>query len=90
MESHVVANIAAQAGLPFAIVRAVSDTADHGLPRAARMGFGADGEADVGAVILALFQRPLDLFPLIRTALDAGRAIAALERVASTVLAVRP
>jgi nucleoside phosphorylase len=90
MESHVVAELAAQAGLPFAIVRAVSDTADHTLPPAALAGFGPDGGADVSAVIAALLRRPFELFPLIRTALHAGRAIRALEQAAGSILDVRP
>lgn len=90
MESHRVAALASKVGLPFAIVRAVSDPADRGLPRAAQAGFGDGGEADIGAVLVALTRHPLELFPLIRTALDASQAIGALERVATAVLAVRP
>ena len=90
MESRAVADVAARTGLPFAIVRAVSDTAGHALPSAALAGFGDDGEANIGAVIATLSRRPLDLFPLIRTAFRANRAIRALECVADTVLAISP
>ena len=78
MESHAVARAAREAGLPFAVVRAVSDTAAFALPRAAQAGFKASGEPDVGAVIRALAARPWELPALIRTALDSEKAFGAL------------
>jgi hopanoid-associated phosphorylase len=82
MESHVVAAAARAATLPFAVVRAVSDTAAFALPRAAQAGFKPDGEPDVGAVIGALLRRPWELPGLIRTAVDAGKAFRSLEAAA--------
>ncbi|HLZ84272.1 MAG TPA: hypothetical protein VKQ54_11955 [Caulobacteraceae bacterium] len=79
MESHTVAKAARAAGLPFAVVRAVSDTAAFALPRAAQAGFKAGGEPDVAAVIAALLRRPWELPALIRTALDAEKAFKSLE-----------
>jgi adenosylhomocysteine nucleosidase len=81
MESHLVA----RAGLPFAVVRAVSDPADRSLPRAAQAGFRADGEADVGAVIAALLRRPGELPALIGVALDASAAFKSLARAAAVL-----
>ncbi|MDB5483094.1 MAG: hypothetical protein JWO83_4147 [Caulobacteraceae bacterium] len=78
MESHSVAKAARKAGLPFAVVRAVSDTAAFALPRAAQAGFRANGEPDVGAVIAGLLRRPWELPALIRTALDAEKAFKSL------------
>jgi hopanoid-associated phosphorylase len=78
MESHAVARVARDAGLPFAVIRAVSDTAARALPRAAQAGFRADGEPDVRAVIAALLRRPWELPALIRTALDAEKAFKSL------------
>lgn len=93
MESHQVARAARAAGLPFAVVRAVSDTADRALPQSARAGFktrpGSDGQPDVGAVILALARRPWELPALIQTALDAAKAMRSLER-AARMLTIRP
>jgi adenosylhomocysteine nucleosidase len=85
MESHSVAKAARAAGLPFAVVRAVSDTAAFALPRAAQAGFQADGLPDVGAVIAALLRRPWELPALIRTAVDSERAFKSLERAAQTL-----
>jgi len=78
MESHFAADLARQRGLPFAIVRAVSDGADRSLPRSAQAGFKADGEPDVGAVIRSLAVRPWELPALIKSATDAERAFKAL------------
>ena len=89
MESHAVARAAHDAGLPFAVVRAVSDTAAVALPRAAQAGFRPDGEPDVTAVIAALARRPWELPALIRTALDAEKAFRSLA-VAARALTPPP
>jgi hopanoid-associated phosphorylase len=75
MESHLVAD----AGVPFAILRAVSDPAHRPLPRAAQAGFKADGDADIAAVLRALIARPWELPALLRTAREAGAAFRALR-----------
>ncbi|MEO7171038.1 MAG: phosphorylase, partial [Sphingomonas sp.] len=81
MESHIAARVAARHGLPFAIVRAISDTADHALPPAALVGMRPDGGMALGAVLASLARNPRQLPALIRTGRDAGRAFAALRRV---------
>ena len=81
MESHIAARVAARHGLPFAIVRAISDTADHTLPPAALVGMRPDGSMALGAVLASLARNPGQLPALIRTGSDAGRAFAALRRV---------
>jgi hopanoid-associated phosphorylase len=80
MESHVAARFAAARGLPFAVLRAVSDGADHALPRAAQRGMRADGSMDIGAVIRALAADPRQLPALIRTGLEAEKGFRALFR----------
>ncbi len=86
MESHKVAHAAARAGVPFAVARAVSDTAADALPRCAQAGFRDDGQTDIPAVLRALARRPWELPALIRTAVGAGKAFKTLEK-ASKVLA---
>jgi len=81
MESHVAARLAAEAGRPFAVVRAVSDGPGHTLPPAALKGLRPDGSADVGAVLTALAARPAQLPALIRTAQGAAAAVRTLETV---------
>ena len=86
MESHVAARLAAGAGRPFAVVRAVSDSATHTLPPAALKGLRPDGTADVGAVLTALAARPVQLPALIRTAQGAAAAVRTLETVRDRLL----
>jgi hopanoid-associated phosphorylase len=85
METYAVAKAALAAGLPFAVVRAVSDSAAFTLPRAAQAGFRPDGEPDVQAVVAGLLRRPWELPALIRTALDAERAFGSLSRAAGSL-----
>jgi nucleoside phosphorylase len=85
MESHLAAQAAARAGVPFAVLRAVSDRADEALPAAAQAGFRPDGSVDVAAVIAALARRPSELPGLLRTARHAGLAFAALRRAAESL-----
>jgi adenosylhomocysteine nucleosidase len=81
MESHIAVRVAARHGLPFAIVRVISDAADHALPPAALVGMRPDGGIALGAVLGSLARNPRQLPALIRTGGDAGRAFAALRRV---------
>ncbi len=80
MESHVVATLARRHGVPFAVLRAVSDTAHHTLPEAARVGLRPDGKPDFLAVLRSLSAKPRQLPALIRTGRDAGAAHGALSR----------
>lgn len=80
MESHIVAALASQHGVPFAVLRAVSDTAAHTLPAAARVGLGPDGKPDLVSVLRALSADPSQLPALIRTGRDAGGALKSLGK----------
>jgi adenosylhomocysteine nucleosidase len=79
MESHLAARAAAGAGIPFAVLRAVCDSAGRALPRAAQAGFKADGGIDVWAVLRALIAAPGELADLIALAGDAAAAMRALR-----------
>ena len=79
MESHTVALLARERGLPFAVLRAVSDTATDTLPAAALAGMRPDGRSDALAVVGALALRPWELPALLRTARGYGGAMAALR-----------
>ncbi len=81
MESHVVARLAAAHGLAFAAVRVVVDPAHRAVPQAALLGMGANGRADVAAVLRDLVMRPSQLSRLARVAVDALAARAELLRV---------
>ncbi|WP_242146131.1 phosphorylase [Sphingomonas sp. BAUL-RG-20F-R05-02] len=80
MESHIAARVAARHALPFAIIRAISDGADHVLPPAALVGMKPDGGMALGKVLASLARRPTQMRALVRTGRDAGRAFSALSR----------
>jgi adenosylhomocysteine nucleosidase len=78
MESHIAGRFAQAHGLPLAVMRAVSDGADHTLPPAAQRGMRSDGNMDVGAVLSALARDPRQLPALIRTGIEAEKGFSAL------------
>lgn len=83
MESHGVALAADDAGLPFAVIRAIADPAGRVLPRAALAGLGPDGEPRPIAVLGELVRRPWELPSLLAAAADARRALVTLGRCAA-------
>jgi hopanoid-associated phosphorylase len=80
MESHVAGRIAAEAGLPLAILRIICDPADRSLPPAALAGMRRDGTTSIGAVLGAVLSRPAQLFAMIGLAGDARVAFSELKR----------
>jgi nucleoside phosphorylase len=83
MESHVAGAVAAERGLPFAIVRCVSDGARHLLPHAITVSMRPDGGVDAGAMLRSLAARPGQAADVARTAAGFVRAMRALERGAA-------
>lgn len=90
MESHVAARLAAARGLPFAILRVVSDTAGVSLPQAVAAGLKPNGDENLWGVLAALAGDPRQLPALMRVGRDAGQAfkvLAAARRVLGDGLA---
>ena len=87
MESAIVARIAQRHRIPFAILRVILDPADRSLPSVALKALGAEGTIDFAGLLVGLLARPGQIFPLLRLAQDARRALLAL-RQASAVLGV--
>jgi hopanoid-associated phosphorylase len=85
LESFTVARLARDFGVPFAVIRAVSDDARHALPHAATVGLGADGRPAVGKVLASLRDHPWQIGALIRTALEAEDGFHALERACAAL-----
>ena len=83
MESHGVADVAARAGLPFLIVRAVADRSDQAIPRAAIGAIDAQGEVRHLALLGRLIRRPWEIGALIALGRSSGRGLASLRRVAA-------
>ena len=86
MESHAVAEAAAGSGLPFLVLRAISDRADQPLPPALLAAVGADGRLRAGRAVTALMRRPGEIPAALRLArgtraalVSLGRAVAALD-----------
>ncbi|HTH17693.1 MAG TPA: hypothetical protein VL974_13635 [Magnetospirillum sp.] len=77
MESHHVARVAAEAGLPFLSLRAIADPAHRSLPKAVIKVVDGQGTISTGAVLWAALRHPLAMALLAR---DAGKAIRALRR----------
>lgn len=80
MESHIVARAADQYGIPFNVVRAVSDSFDMRLPPAARVPLMPDGAVDFRAVYESVKKTPRQIPELIRLGLSTSRAMRSLRR----------
>jgi hopanoid-associated phosphorylase len=80
MESHLAARIAAAHGLPFTACRVIVDPAHRNLPPAALLSLRPGGNPDLAAVLRSVLEQPRQLPDLMRLALDATIARAALRR----------
>lgn len=82
MESHAVARIASERGLPFLAVRAVADPCHRQVPEWLPAILKADGSADLTRLAFGLLRRPWDVAPLVRLGFEYRCALRALRRVA--------
>ena len=82
MESHAVARVAAGAGVPLMIVRAVSDAHDREVPRWVLNSIRHDGSVRVGPMLGNLACQPWALPRLLTLARETSSALDALGRVA--------
>ena len=80
MESHIVARLAAQHGLPFAVLRVIADPAEQDIPPAALAGMASDGGIDVRAVLSLAGEGPGSCRGCFASPPIRGRAVAALLR----------
>jgi len=81
MESHVVAEIASDRGIPFACLRAIADPASSGLPPAASCGvINENGTVNKSAVLRSLLAKPGQAPDLVRVARESRAAFNALFR----------
>ena len=86
MESHRVARVAAEAGLPAIAIRVIGDPAGRAAPRLVTHAIGEDGRPRIGPVIAGLLRRPGDLGALLRVKRDTDLALRALSGVADRVI----
>jgi pyruvate/2-oxoglutarate dehydrogenase complex dihydrolipoamide acyltransferase (E2) component len=82
MESMGVAEAAQAAGLPFAVLRVISDGAEQGIPPAALAGTGPDGRTRITPVLRALIGAPWQLPALVALAASTAKARARLAALA--------
>jgi len=83
LESGAVARVAAEAGLPFAVLRAVCDPAGQDLPPAALGALDGNGAIGFLRVLAALAGRPVELPALLVLAGQAAAARRSLVRATS-------
>jgi adenosylhomocysteine nucleosidase len=79
MESHIAADYAARAGLPFAAVRVISDPASRELPTLAASVIKPNGDIDLRKVMHGIARDPSSLLELVSTGLDFNRALRSLR-----------
>jgi len=81
MESHVVADLAARHGLPFAVLRVIADPVGRAIPAAALEAMRSDGTLGTAvACVRSLVRHPGQVPALFRVAVDTSRALLALRR----------
>lgn len=81
MESHAVAAVAAKAGRPLLVVRAVADPAERSLPAFLAGAIDARGHSRLRPVLAQLIKDPSALGPLLQLRRDLQRAVASLEKL---------
>jgi len=89
MESHHVARAAAERGLPFVAVRAVSDRAHEVLPAIMASFVDGEGQTKISAVLAALIFRRVKLGELLQAGRASKRAHQALLRCRGALAGLR-
>ena len=79
MESHIAAAYAAEADLPFAALRVISDPAHRALPALAREAIKPNGQIDVATILRGVVRNPGTLRALVSTGIDFNRALRSLR-----------
>ncbi len=79
MESHIAAAYAAEAGLPFAALRVISDPAHRALPALARAAIKPNGQIDLVTVLRGIVRNPATVRALVSTGIDFNRALRSLR-----------
>ena len=79
IESHIAAAYAAEAGLPFAALRVISDPASRALPALAMAALKPNGEIDLRKILSGVARNPMTLRALVSTGIDFNRALKSLR-----------
>jgi len=86
MESHIAAAYAADAGLPFAALRVISDSAHRSLPTLAKTAIRPDGKLDLRKILSGVVRDPSSVSALVSTGIDFNRALRSLRGCRSFLL----
>jgi adenosylhomocysteine nucleosidase len=84
MESHEVAAVAAAAGLPFLVIRALADPYDQVIPQVAREALRPDGRVRLQGLLGGLFRERGGAMALLRLARQSARGLMSLRRAAAS------
>lgn len=79
MESHIAAEYAAEAGVPFAALRVISDPASRALPELASKAIKPNGDIDLRTVLRGIARNPSTIRALVSTGRDFNRALRSLR-----------
>jgi hopanoid-associated phosphorylase len=79
MESHIAAAYAAEAEIPFAALRVISDPAHRALPVVARKAIKPNGDLDLRKIVVSVVRNPRSLRALVSTGMDFNRALRSLR-----------
>lgn len=85
MESHAVAEVAAEAAVPFAALRAVSDESTMNLPEAALVPLREDGSVNGSGVAKSILKNPAQVFALAHVGYNTAKAMEALRRAIKAI-----
>ncbi|NEW87538.1 phosphorylase [Rhodopseudomonas sp. WA056] len=86
MESHIAADYAAAANLPFAALRVISDPASRSLPQIVSTAIKPNGDVDLRKVLRGIARHPTSIRSLVSTGIDFNRALRSLRGCRSFVL----
>jgi adenosylhomocysteine nucleosidase len=76
MESHLAARAAAEAGMPFAVLRCISDEAAASLPPAIAVAMKPGGGLASGQIVMSIVRKPSQLTDIMHSVLGFRRAFA--------------
>ena len=79
MESHIAAAYAAQAGIPFAALRVITDPASRALPALAQNAIKPNGDIYLRTMVRGVVRNPKTLRALVSTGIDFNRALRSLR-----------
>lgn len=89
MESQAVAFAAQEAGIPFNIVRSISDSHDVDLPPAALSALKEDGSVDYKSVYASIKQQPSQIMDLIGLGVNTSKAMKSLRQAVKVIKVIK-